>query len=67
MTLNSTFPPMRKYETTLADIKARDADGVFLGGTYTDAHNEFVIAHRDRHWLLRYIEKLEKERDRGKR
>jgi len=53
---------MPKYETTLDDIKKRDADGIFLGGTYTDAANEFVIAHRDRRWLLEYIEDLVTER-----
>jgi hypothetical protein len=45
---------MPEYITTLAEIKARDADGLAL------PTSDFAIeTHRDRHWLLARVAKLE--------
>lgn len=43
----------------LEGVRQRVAHGIFLGGTYTDAHREFVIAHRDRAFLLALVDELQ--------
>lgn len=45
-------PP--EWITTLAEIKARDIDGLALPTSYFA-----ITAHRDRHYLLIHIDNLE--------
>jgi hypothetical protein len=40
---------------TLEAIRQRVADGIFLGGDYHAAYNEYLTAHRDRIFLLRLL------------
>jgi hypothetical protein len=43
-------------------IEQRVADGIFLGGEYQDAYDEYLTAHRDRIFLLRRVTELEADR-----
>jgi hypothetical protein len=56
MAIEISAPPI--YETTLAEVKDRDADGIAL------PISDFGLrAHNDRRWLLGCIAKLEKQRE----
>jgi len=40
------YPPLDA--AGLAEIRQRVADGIFLGGDYRAAYEQYLIAHRDR-------------------
>jgi hypothetical protein len=63
MSDDSYLQPISPVELTpaeLAAIRARVADGVFLGGTYEQAYEQFLIAHRDRCALLARVDELQR-------
>jgi hypothetical protein len=47
----------------IAAIRARVADGIFLGGDYHAAYEQFLIAHRDRTALLAELDELTRDHD----
>lgn len=53
------LPPLDLSPAAIEAIRARIADGVFLGGDYAAAYNEFLIAHRDRMTLLALVDRLQ--------
>ena len=53
-------PPVELTAAELIKIRGRVADGVFLGGDYAAAYEQFLIAHRDRCALLAFIDKLQR-------
>lgn len=52
------YPPLDA--AGLAEIRQRVADGIFLGGDYRAAYEQYLIAHRDRVRLLERLDLLEK-------
>jgi hypothetical protein len=63
MSDDSYLQPISPVELTpaeLAAIRARVADGVFLGGNYEQAYEQFLIAHRDRCALLARLDELQR-------
>ena len=47
----------------LAEIRARIRDGIFLGGDYNTAYEEFLRAHADRCQLLVLVADLQRRLD----
>lgn len=59
--LNEILRTPRVPDTSPAAIEAirlRIADGVFLGGDYQAAYEQFLVAHRDRVALLARLDEL---------
>ena len=54
-------PPSVPTPAELEAIRGRIAEGIFLGGNYSDAYDQFLIAHRDRSALLLLIDELQDE------
>jgi hypothetical protein len=48
---------------TMEAIKQRVLDGIFIGGDYLFAYDEYLTAHRDRMFLLRLIESSDPGRE----
>lgn len=53
------LPPEPWSAELLEAIKQRVADGIFLGGDYTAAYDQYLRAHRDRRALLARVLELE--------